>query len=251
MIALLESRLDSTLNSNGAGGAGRRPIPMPDRDRRSLHAGIGRLAAAGAPVKLSPGETLHVEDEPAENCYEVLSGLLKEFNTLSDGRRHVAGFCLPGAFVGLSPMPVYQHTVEAIEECRLLRYPRRTFDAIVSDTPELAQLLLQQVMRRLARVQQRMLALSRLAAVERVGQFLLELAEETQSPCGEIRIQMSRQDMADHLGLTTETVCRALTRLKRENLIRMPSPHRVSLASPNKLRAMIERDDPIAPLCAA
>lgn len=241
MITLLESRLHRQLLSA-------RGMRCPDTglggvEYDSLNTAISRLVAAGTLIKLSPGETLHVEDEPAESCYEVLSGLLKEFNTLSDGRCHVAGFCLPGTFVGLSPMPVYQHTSEAIEETRLLRYPRRTFDAIVSVTPELAKLLLQQIMHRLAQVQQRMLALSRLTAVERVAQFLLELAEEMQTPSGEIRIQMSRQDMADHLGLTTETVCRALTRLKRDRLIRMPSPHRVAIIAPGRLRAMIEHED--------
>lgn len=245
MVTLLESHLHRQLLSD-SGGRHVRP-PSGDQEHDSLNSALTRLVAAGTLVKLGPGETLHVEDEPAESCYEVLSGLLKEYNTLSDGRCHVAGFCLPGTFVGLSLTPVYQHTAEAIEETRLLRYPRRTFDAVVSATPELAGLLMQQIMRRLTQAQQRMLALSRLTAVERVAQFLLELDDMTQTQSGEIRIQMSRQDMADHLGLTTETVCRALTRLKRDQLIRMPSPHRVTIAAKDRMLAMIEHEDAARP----
>lgn len=213
------------------------------REEDDLRSKLSRLAASGTRVNLAAGETLHLEYDPATSCYEVLSGMIKESNTLLDGRCHVAGFVPPGVFFGMSLDGIHQHTAEAIGETRLLRYASRSFGNAIAESPALAQFFVKQMMQRLNRTEHRVLALSRLTALERVAQFLLEFTETAGAGTDLIRIAVSRRDIADYLGLTPETVCRSLAALKRNGFIHMPSPHVVAIADPEKLQALIGNED--------
>lgn len=169
-------------------------------------------------IRFKAGETLYVEGDDAPFCYQVVSGVVKEYNTLEDGRRQVADFYGPGELFGISELNEQLHTAEAITDCAVRCYPRGQFLKEVAEAPELSHKFLETLMTRLHRSRERMIMLGRMSALQRVAAFLLRLSEDQQATSN-IRFLMSRQDIADHLGLTIETVCRGLTEMKRRGVV--------------------------------
>jgi CRP/FNR family transcriptional regulator len=145
---------------------------------------------------------------------------MKEYNTLEDGRRQVADFYSAGEMFGLSEVEEHLHTGEAITDCTVRCYPRASYLQAISTSPELSQRFLKTLMTRLHRARERMIMLGRMSAAQRVATFILRLSDD-QATTEKIRFFMSRQDIADHLGLTIETVCRVLTDFKKKHLIHM------------------------------
>ena len=205
-----------------------------------------QLTAIGTSFRVREGETLYVEGEAADKCYEVVSGLVKEYNTLQDGSCHISGFRFRGDLIGLPSSTIYPHTVEAVQDSYLVSYPVNRFRKLVAEAPALSQWFAQQLLDDLERARAHGVALSRLSAMERVAGFLLSLSRETErsaSPSGVFAIPMSRQDIADHVGLTIETVCRCLTTLKRKGLVSMVSAHGFTLPDRSALAAFAGRDE--------
>jgi CRP-like cAMP-binding protein len=184
--------------------------------------GAADFAASANIRRLKAGETLFVEGDAAPFCYQVASGVIKEYNTLEDGRRQVADFYGVGELFGISELDEQLHTAEAITDCTVRCYPRESFLHAISSSPELSYHFLDTIMTRLHRARERMVMLGRMSAVQRITAFLLRLSVE-QATTTNVQFLMSRQDIADHLGLTIETVCRVLTALKKKGLIIMPS----------------------------
>lgn len=183
---------------------------------------ISKIAANATVKRLSSGETLYVEGDRAPYCFQIVSGAMKEYNTLEDGRRQVADFYGPGDLFGISETDHQLHTAEAITDCVVRVYPRDTFLRIVAGSQELSQHLLDTFMTRLHRARDRIVMLGRMGALQRVATFLRRVARD-QSHSEACTLVMSRQDMADHLGLTIETVCRSLTELKKRGAVSMES----------------------------
>ncbi len=172
--------------------------------------------------RIKAGETLYIEGDAAPYCYQLASGVVKEYNTMEDGRRQVADFYGVGELFGISELSEQLHTAEAITDCTIRCYPREMFLHAIASSPQLSHHFLDTLMIRLHRARERMVMLGRMSAMQRVTAFLLRLSSE-QGVDHDIHFSMSRQDIADHLGLTIETVCRALTDLKRREVIIMPS----------------------------
>ena len=187
------------------------------------------LAAIASIRRMKAGETLYLEGDNALYCYQVVSGVVKEYNTLEDGRRQVADFYGVGELFGISELDEQLHTAEAITDCAVRSYPREAFIRVIAASPQLSQHFLDTLMTRLHRARERMVMLGRMSAMQRVTSFLLRLADEQNTSDG-VHLSMSRQDIADHLGLTIETVCRALTELKKRDLIIMPSARLFSIS---------------------
>ena len=183
---------------------------------------IAELAGVATVKRLKAGETLYVESDKAPYCYQVIDGVMKEYNTLEDGRRQVADFYGVGELFGISETNEHLHTAEAVSDCAVRCYPRDAYLRAISASPELSQQFLDTIMTRLHRARERMIMLGRMNAAQRVATFLLRLSEE-QATTDDIRFVMSRQDIADHLGLTIETVCRVLTDFKKKHIIEMQS----------------------------
>ena len=151
---------------------------------------------------------------------------MKESNALEDGRCHIIEFYSPGELIGLSMQTQRTYTAEAVTHCTLKRFPRERYLELIAASPEKSQILVQSLMRQLHRTQHLNLVLGRRTAGQRIAEFLLRLNEE-QKNTPSIKLAMTRQDIADHLGLTIETVCRALTEFKKCEFIRMPSARTV------------------------
>jgi CRP-like cAMP-binding protein len=181
---------------------------------------LSALDRIGRAVSLSRGETLFYEGDAALNCFKVISGALRSCRVLTDGRRHIAEFFLPGDFVALGAEEAYRFTVEAVTDTKLMRYPRHSIEQMTEAQPRLNRCLPDLLCRSLSAAQQQMLLLGRKNAVERMASFLLMMAgRASDGEC--VSLPMTRSDIADHLGLTTETVSRIFGQLKSQRVIQL------------------------------
>ncbi|PPU70693.1 Crp/Fnr family transcriptional regulator [Xanthomonas melonis] len=189
----------------------------------------------------APGDTLVRAGEPRHHVYTVTSGALRMVRTLADGRRQITGFVLPGDYVGLTETPQHRHDIEAIVESRVCRTPMTQMRQLRERYPQLERKLLQRASMELAAAQDTGLVLARLQPGERLAHFLLRLAARSTQPgaTGDtVALPMSRSDIADHLGLTMETVSRTFTKLRQQQLIALPQLHLVQILDYAALRSL-------------
>lgn len=183
---------------------------------------MARLQAIITSVSVESGQSIIHEGSPAEHLFNVVSGAVKLYKLLSDGRRQITGFLFPGDFLGIALNETYVYSADALTPVRLCRFPRRRLEALLKEIPSLEHALLDEVATELVAAQDQMLLLGRKTARERVASFLVMLArraERHHRPANPIELPMSRSDIADYLGLTTETVSRTLTQLRQSKTI--------------------------------
>lgn len=183
---------------------------------------LDELEALSRPIALNPRQTLFAQDEAAAAVYNVTEGVVRLSRLLPDGRRHVIGFALVGDFLGLALPERYTETAEALSRVTTCRFDRRSFQELVFRKPHLLQRLHERAGYELGLAQDQMLLLARRGAEEKVASFLFTLRGRYGriGPTSvTVELPMGRQDIADHLGLTIETVSRTLTRLDREKVI--------------------------------
>lgn len=186
--------------------------------------------------RLAPEQGLFEEGEPVEAAYVVTQGMLKLFKLLADGRRQIVGFMLPGDFLGFALGELHVCTAEAVTEVELCRFPRAQFLALCDECPSLEKEILQQASTELAAAQDQMLLLGRKNATERVASFVLNMRRRQRlGPSDPVRLPMSRTDIADHLGLTVETVSRSLSRLRTQRLIDSLDRHLIRIRQEARL----------------
>lgn len=199
------------------------------------------VSSLGTVVQAPRNSEIFGEDEPAEYIYVVLSGVVRICKLLGDGRRQIEAFCLTGDAFGWERGATNRFSAEAVSECRLARVKRSILFARASDDAELSQALWALTFAELHRAQDHLLLLGRKTAQERVAAFLLDLARRSASgpeAATEVVLPMSRQDIADYLGLTIETVSRTLTSLEEAAIISLPSSRRVLLRDRHALRRL-------------
>jgi CRP/FNR family transcriptional regulator len=204
---------------------------------------LDRSTGIGITVAAAPGQTIVVEGDPIEGWFRIASGAVRLSKSTPDGRRQVVDFLIEGEFFGISSDRCYGYSVEAIARTTLVRYARARLEAAIEAQPELARRMFAIACTELQRARQHLLLLGRKSADEKIASFLLTLALRL-APEGDaldaLQLPMSRQDMADYLGLTIETVSRTLTRLRRDGLIALPTPQHVLLLRPERLRDLAE-----------
>ena len=200
---------------------------------RSLEAEEVRLI--GQTRRFGRDQEIYGEGEAADLVYKVLSGAVRVFKVLADGRRQISEFHLAGDIFGIEAGVARRATAEAVGETVLV-IARRS--SLVGDEAQGAKLW-RMAVRDLERSQEHVLTLGRRAAGERVASFLLDLAQRTRS--GQtLELPMSRQDIADYLGLTIETVSRTFTQLAAHGLIEIRSCRSVRLADQAALQDLCE-----------
>jgi CRP/FNR family transcriptional regulator len=199
------------------------------------------LVRIGITVQATPGQTIVLEGDPCSHCFRVLTGAVRLYKGTADGRRQLIDFLVAGDCFGLLGAH-YTYSVEAITHSTLLKAPRTSLAAAVRDRPALADRLIELAAAELARAHEQMLLLGRKTAQERVASLLLDLARRSGAHGARpaFRLPLSRQEMADHLGLTIETVSRTMTRLREERLIALPTPQDVVLLRPEELTVLAE-----------
>ncbi len=194
-------------------------------------------------VELQPGQPLFGEAEPANHVFNVTAGTLKVYKLLPDGRCQVMGFLFPGDFLGLANSATYAFSADAVNTATLCRFPRKKFAEFLLKFPQMEKKLLSVASHELSVAQEQMLLLGRKTAKERLASFLLTLsrhAERRGAQGNPISVPMSRADIADYLGLTTETVSRAITLLKKAGLIGLEKSGSIALLDSAALREIAE-----------
>jgi CRP/FNR family transcriptional regulator, anaerobic regulatory protein len=200
-------------------------------------ASAGRLFAATSRVQKSPGEILFVEGDVADKVYEVAQGMVRLYKMLPDGRRQITGFLTTGDLLGLAPERTYVYTADALTQVTLCHYTRAAVERLIDELPGFARQLLNVASHELQAAQNQMLLLGRKSACEKVASFLLTMARRNGGNRVEVTVPMTRNDMADYLGLTVETVCRTLTRMRQEDVIAILSQGRIVFRNLARLEA--------------
>jgi len=198
------------------------------------------LNAIGRTRTLKAGEALIWEGEDSVIVANVIEGVLKLATLTEDGREQIVGVVFASDFIGRPFGGTSGHGVTALTEAKVCAFSRSDFDAFAREHPELEHKLLERTLGELDRTRRWMLLLGRKSASEKVASFLLELVDRLSAATGcaiefdkptvhELNLPFTRQQIADLLGLTIETVSRQFTRLKNEGIIDLPSRRDVTV----------------------
>lgn len=201
---------------------------------------LAALNAIGRTRTVVPGESLIWEGEDSILVANVIEGVLKLSSNTEDGREQIVGVVYPSDFIGRPFGGTSGHGVTALTEAKVCVFARRDFDAFAHDHPALERKLLERTLGELDRSRRWMLLLGRKSASQKLASFLIELSERLSGAGCEIdlggsgrrtiTLPFSRQQIADVLGLTIETVSRQFTQLKNDGILELPSRREVVIA---------------------
>ncbi|WP_425349386.1 cyclic nucleotide-binding domain-containing protein [Falsochrobactrum shanghaiense] len=206
---------------------------------------LGALEAIMTSKKLNANESLVEEGAPKQRVFSLTSGMLRIYTLLPDGRRQITGFLVPGDYLGLADDDVYSQSAEAVVPSVLCAFSAREMDMLMEKFPRLKERLHLMTRDALRTARDNQLVLGRLAPVEKLASFLLVLAARSEKHGGRrdlVHLLMNRIDIADHLGLTIETVSRSFTKLKTQGLIQLPEANIVEILSRRSLAAVAGMD---------
>ena len=223
--------LAQTINQNSSQAA---------RAARSVPANIvslgSSIAMMGALMPFARDAEIYGESEPADYLYKVVNGAVRTYKVLNDGRRQISSFYLPGEIFGLELGGEHTFSAEAIADSKILVIRRSAVVALAGRDKEVARQLWRMTATELQRAHDHIMLLIK-TAQERVAGFLLEMAARSPD-ASEVDLPMSRQDIADYLGLTIETVSRMVTQLERSGTIALATSRRVVLRKRGALSRM-------------
>ena len=178
------------------------------------------LEQFGSTITVRRAHEIYGHDQPADYCWRILSGCARTVVLMEDGRRHVSEFLWSGDILGMDDLETYFSDAEAVTDVLLRRYPRRIVEAQAKSHAALALWLRALTVANLRTAHRQIVLLGRKTAAERIASFLLEMDRRSAPIEGQpLELPMSRTDIADHLGLSIETVCRNLTHLQRKGTL--------------------------------
>lgn len=204
---------------------------------------LQRMAAIAQNFTYSAQDPIIDEGEAADYLFNVTGGTVRLYKLLPDGRRQITGFLGVGDFLGIALNEIYAYSAEAVDEVKVCRFPRRKLESLLEELPHLEKRLLGLASNELAQAQDQMVLLGRKTAKEKLVSFLLRLSKRQEAVGAEaspVDLPMSRTDIADYLGLTTETVSRTFSNLKRSQTIRIEQGGRVALPDFEALEEIAE-----------
>lgn len=198
------------------------------------------LEGLSQPVRFDAKSSLFAQGESADSVFNVTHGVVRLYKLLPDGRRQIVGFALAGDFLGLALMEHYGVSAEAVTEVAVCRFPRVAFTAYIDAKPHLLRRLHEFASHELSLAQDQMVLLGRRSADERLAAFLVGMRDRL-GRLGHrsvtVPLPMGRQDIADFLGLTIETVSRTITKLARSRIL-LVVPDGIRLLEPKRLEAL-------------
>ena len=195
------------------------------------------LPSIGSALHFTQDREIYGEGDAADALFKVVSGVVRTCKFLSDGRRLIDAFHVAGDIFGVEAGADYSFSSEAVCDCTVISYRRRGLEASASQDTSLSRELFSYAMRSLARAQVHALLLGRRSAVEKVAAFLVDWATHSTNT-GTVTLEMTRQDIADYLGLTIETVSRTLSQFERDALIEFSTARQIHLKRPSALREL-------------
>lgn len=180
--------------------------------------GLSRAHMILSEFKYNRGTEIFGESEQAQYVYQVVDGAVRSYKLLSDGRRQIGAFHLAGDIFGLENGPTHRFTTEAIVTTTVRLAKRVSLEHVAETDAMVARDLLNMTTTNLQHAENHMLLLGRKTSLERVAAFLLEM-DKRLTAAGVMALPMSRRDIADYLGLTLETVSRALSCLHEKGIL--------------------------------
>lgn len=206
---------------------------------------IAALSTLGRRRSVTAGEPLIWEDDDSLLVANVIDGVLKLVTSTEDGREQIVGVAYPSDFIGRPFSQTTRASVVALTDARVCIFARGDFDRFAREHPALEHKLLERTLTELDRTRNWMMLLGRKTASEKIATFLLEMADRMTdtgcvpdlTPQPKVSLPFSRQQIADLLGLTIETVSRQFTRLKNDGVIDLPSRREVVLKNRHALVA--------------
>ena len=199
----------------------------------------GRPTLVATESSYESNEEIYGESEPAEYVYQVVRGAVRTYKLLTDGRRQIGAFHLPGDVFGLESAAAHRLTAEAIIGTTVRLVKRRALDAAAKTDVGVACDLWALTSGNLDHAEDHMLLLGRKTARERVATFLLEM-DRRLSVAGMLALPMCRRDIADYLGLTLETVSRTLSALQARGVLEFAGARQITLCNRQRLGLMGE-----------
>jgi CRP-like cAMP-binding protein len=237
--------------SGGRGGShGKLASQYRIKDARAhpelLEACIPRVQ--GTVVAYAPGQEVVGDGDPTVNFFLVIDGLFRAERFTADGRRQVFAFYMAGDLCGLEPHGTHKMTIEAQDRATMAILPRRLCQLRMDDHPEFGAALFDGATRALALTVDHIMMIGRSSAEERLAWFLTMLADRSAAGSAVVvDLRMQRQDIADYLGLTIETVSRTFTRFKDLGLINLSHVRRVHILRPDALARLAAADRDAVP----
>jgi CRP/FNR family transcriptional regulator, nitrogen fixation regulation protein len=212
-----------------------RAQPTPPTDQFSVLASCSGVIATE--FSYGKDEEIYGEDEPSEYVYQVIRGAVRTYKLLSDGRRQIGAFHLPGDVFGLDSGSTHRLTAEAITDVIVRLVKRRSLEVAAGSNVRVAHHLWTMTTGDLRHAEDHMLLLGRKTAMERVATFLLEM-DRRLAKAGMMALPMSRRDIGDYLGLTLETVSRALSELNDRGILTFSGARQIVLRNRQRLADM-------------
>jgi CRP/FNR family nitrogen fixation transcriptional regulator len=200
----------------------------------TIHANFG-----AAETSYVGGQQIHGEGEWANRVYEVMRGAVRNYKTLSDGRRQICAFHLPNDIFGWENGPTYRFTAEAIVDTTVRVVRRQNLEYVAATNVQVTHSLLSMTTRNLEHAQNQMMLLGRKNSLEKVAAFLLEM-DRRLFGTDVLALPMTRRDIADYLGLSVETVSRELSRLRARGILKFTetSQRQIVLKDRQELQAL-------------
>jgi len=206
------------------------------------------LGKLGRNRTIKRGETLLWEDDPAPVVANIINGVLKLSVNLQDGREQIVSVMYASDFIGRPFGKQSPYRVTAMTDAQVCVFTRSSFDNFAREHPDLQNKLLQRTLDELDRAREWMTLLGKKSATERIATLLIELSDRLSvdgcSPetlyLDRFELPMDRQQIADILGLTIETVSRQLTRIRKEGIIELPDRRTVIIRDRPRLKALAQ-----------
>ena len=186
-------------------------------------------------------QNIFLQQDSALNLYNITEGNVKIYQLMDDGRIQIIGFLYPGDFFGSYKNGKYNYSADAIGNVKVCVFEQNKLDEYLENNIKLTKELLHQTSHELTLAEDKIRVLGKLDATERLSRFILNLSEQRKrigwqnSP---ISLPMTRQDIADYLGLTVETVSREITKLKSSNIIKIISSKQIYISDVDKLTGL-------------
>jgi CRP-like cAMP-binding protein len=214
------------------------PIPLSPEDRAEL------VHLAQIITYKAAGSLIYAQGDTATHSFLLADGLVRISHTLADGERQIVAFHWPGDLLGLAPEGRYINAAETIGPARLYRFQRQELAAFLLQNPRIQNGFLVKATHDLRALQRQLIVLGRYDISRRLAVFLLDCAAHPSyfnAADAILTLPMSRDDIADYLGTSAETITRSLARLESEGQIERLTARRLKL-SPERLSAGLTLD---------
>jgi CRP/FNR family transcriptional regulator len=181
---------------------------------------LSLLFRASTPELVEAGKAICWEGDAVKHMFEIVEGVVRLHRIIGEGRRVVTAFHFAGDVIGAFLQENFLFTAEAVTDCKVRRVSRKSFHEEVTRSELLRPEYINLLCRETVAAHEQMVLLSKKNAEERLCSFLMTLATRrgTQQH-GLLHIPMNRQDIADYLGMTIETVSRTISKLSARNIV--------------------------------